>query len=129
MRDAATQLPIQGATVQAVDSQGFVIDAFTTDANGQYAFNNLLPGSYTFVFTASGYGSQTKGATVTSNTTTILDAELTRIAGTLTGTVTDPGSAPIPNATVTVFFNNVQIASVLTDASGNYTIPGLAPGS
>ncbi|MCM2605594.1 carboxypeptidase regulatory-like domain-containing protein [Rossellomorea marisflavi] len=129
VRDAATQLPIQGATVQAVDSQGFVIDAFTTDANGQYAFNNLLPGPYTFVFTASGYGSQTKGATVTSNTTTILDAELTRIAGTLTGTVTDPGSAPIPNATVTVFFNNVQIASVLTDASGNYTIPGLAPGS
>ncbi|MEW4288285.1 carboxypeptidase regulatory-like domain-containing protein [Rossellomorea marisflavi] len=129
VRDAATQLPIQGATVQAIDSQGFVIDAFTTNASGQYTFANLLPGSYTFVFTATGYGSQTKGATVISNTTTILDAELAQIAGTLTGTITDPGSAPIPNATVTIFQNNVQIASVLTDAAGNYTIPGLSPGS
>ncbi|MEW4224362.1 carboxypeptidase regulatory-like domain-containing protein [Rossellomorea marisflavi] len=129
VRDAATLLPIQGATVQAIDSQGFVIDAFTTNASGQYTFANLLPGSYTFVFTANGYGSQTKGATVVSNTTTILDAELAQIAGTLTGTITDPGSAPIPNATVTIFQNNVQIASVLTDASGNYTIPGLSPGS
>ncbi|GLI84555.1 hypothetical protein ANABIO32_22650 [Rossellomorea marisflavi] len=129
VRDAATLLPIQGATVQAIDSQGFVIDAFNTDASGQYTFANLLPGSYTFVFTANGYGSRTEGATVTAGGTTILDAELTKIAGTLTGTITDPASAPIPNATVTVFQNNIQIASVLTDGSGNYSIPGLAPGS
>lgn len=127
VRDAVTQLPIVGATVQAIDSQGVVIDAFVTDVNGQYAFNNLLPGSYTFVFTAAGYGSETRGAVVISNQTIILDAELTRIAGTLTGTITDPSTAPIAGAVVTVFLDNIQIASVLTDAAGQYTIPGLAP--
>ncbi|KML32346.1 carboxypeptidase regulatory-like domain-containing protein [Rossellomorea marisflavi] len=128
-RDVATQLPIPGTAVQAIDSQGFVVGTTFTDAGGIFTFSTLQPGSYSFVFTAAGYGGVTRGAVVASNVTTVVDAELTRIAGTLSGTVTDPGSTPILGATVTVFSNNIQIASVLTDSSGHYTVPGLSPGS
>ncbi|MFW0779053.1 carboxypeptidase regulatory-like domain-containing protein [Rossellomorea marisflavi] len=129
VRDAATLLPIQGATVQVIDGQGVVSGTLSTDVTGVYTFASLRPGSYSLVFSAPGYGSVTNGAVVTSNAITVVDAPLTRIAGTLSGTVTGPGSLPIPGAVVTVYANNVQIASVLTDLAGNYTVPGLSPGS
>ncbi|MHC8520973.1 MSCRAMM family protein [Rossellomorea sp. H39__3] len=129
VRDAATLLPIQGATVQVINGQRVVSGTLSTDVTGVYTFASLRPGSYSLVFSAPGYGSVTNGAVVTSNAITVVDAPLTRIAGTLSGTVTGPGSLPIPGAVVTVYANNVQIASVLTDLAGNYTVPGLSPGS
>lgn len=38
--------PLSGVTVQLLNAQGNVIQTTQTDANGQYRFDNLLPGTY-----------------------------------------------------------------------------------
>ena len=127
--DSETMSAISGASVQAVNSQNIIVESTTTNGSGQYSFGSLLPGSYSLIFTANGYATQTLGAVVTSNTVTIVDATLSRIAGALVGTVQDPNAAAIPGATVTVFLNNIQVGSVISDSNGNYMVPGLPPGS
>ncbi|PFG05371.1 carboxypeptidase regulatory-like domain-containing protein [Bacillus sp. es.034] len=127
--DADTLTAISGASVQAINSQNVIVASTTTDGSGQYSFTSLTPGSYTLLFTASGYATQTLGAIVVSNTVTIVDAALSRLSGALIGTVQDPNASAIPGATVTVFQNNIQISSAITDANGQYMVPGLPPGS
>lgn len=53
------------------------------------------------------------------------------IYATLTGTVTDPTGAVVPNASVTVHNNetNTDFRTVQTDASGNYTVTNLPAGN
>jgi len=43
--------PIAGATVSLVDESGNVVATTITDANGQYKFDNVIPGKYTVKFT------------------------------------------------------------------------------
>lgn len=127
--DSDTMAAISGATVQAVNSQNVIVAAATTDGSGQFGFDSLLRGSYSLIFTANGYATQNLGAIVNSNTTTIVNAFLSKLAGALAGTVQDPNAVAIPDATVTIFQNNIQIGSVVTDVNGNYMVPGLPPGS
>lgn len=127
--DSDTMLAISGASIQAINSQNVVVATTTTNGSGQYSFNSLLPGSYSITFTANGYATQTVGAVVSSSAVTTVNASLTRLAGALTGTVQDPNAASIPGASVTVFQNNIQIGSVITDATGTYMVPGLPSGS
>lgn len=127
--DDDTLAVISGASVQAVNSQNVIVGSTTTNGSGQYSFDSLLPGSYSLIFTANGYATQTRGAVVTSNTVTIVNAALSRLAGALAGTVQDPNVVALPGATVTVFRNNIQIGSVITDSNGNYMVNGLPPGS
>ncbi|MBW3113649.1 carboxypeptidase regulatory-like domain-containing protein [Bacillus sp. MCCB 382] len=129
VRDSETMLVISGASVQAVNSQNIVVASTTTNGSGQYSFSSLLPGSYSLIFTANGYGSQTLGGVVTSNAITTVDASLNRLAGALAGIVQDPNAVAIAGATVTIFQNNIQIGSVITDSTGNYMVSGLPPGS
>ena len=44
--DEEDHAPIAGATVELLDARGQVLEETTTDANGEYAFTNLLPGTY-----------------------------------------------------------------------------------
>jgi large repetitive protein len=127
--DGATLGAIAGASVQAVNSQNVIVANTTTNGSGQYSFDSLLPGSYSLIFTADGYGTQNLGALVVSNTTTTVNVFLSRLAGALVGTVQDLNAVPIAGATVTVFQNNIQIGSVITDANGNYMVSGLPSGS
>ncbi|UTE75620.1 carboxypeptidase regulatory-like domain-containing protein [Rossellomorea sp. KS-H15a] len=127
--DSETTSAITGASVQAVNSQNVIVASTTTNGSGQYSLSSLLPGSYSLIFTANGYATQTLGAVVTSNAVTIVDAALLKLAGALIGTVQDPNAVAIPGATVTVFQNNIQVGSVITDSNGNYMVSGLPPGS
>jgi len=45
----ASNDPIEGATVHLVDASGTTIDSTTTDANGEYRFAELRPGTYRVV--------------------------------------------------------------------------------
>ncbi|MFI8687005.1 carboxypeptidase regulatory-like domain-containing protein [Rossellomorea sp. NPDC077527] len=127
--DSETMLAIAGVSVQAVNSQNVIVASTMTNGSGQYSFDSLLPGSYSLIFTAIGYATQTLGGVVTSNATTTVDASLTRQAGALVGTVQDPNAVAIAGATVTIFQNNIQIGSVITDSNGDYMVAGLSPGS
>lgn len=50
-------------------------------------------------------------------------------SSTITGTVTDSTGAVIPSATVTVINQETNVASTtVTDESGSFTVPYLAPG-
>lgn len=52
------------------------------------------------------------------------------IAATITGSVTDPTGAVVPNAAVTIHNTNTNtdVRTVMTDSAGNYTATNLQPG-
>ncbi|MCX5922732.1 MAG: carboxypeptidase regulatory-like domain-containing protein [Candidatus Dependentiae bacterium] len=86
--DATTTDPIAGVTIGIFDGPEFLVSVIT-DANGNYQVDDLTPGDYTVIATASNYQIQTKTATVNSNTTTVVNFALASNPGSLSGTVTD----------------------------------------
>ncbi|MFN3152565.1 SdrD B-like domain-containing protein [Bremerella sp.] len=47
--DSATERPVVGATIHLYDADGNLLKSTVTDANGDYFFGELLPGTYTVV--------------------------------------------------------------------------------
>ncbi|MFI4873940.1 MAG: SdrD B-like domain-containing protein, partial [Blastopirellula sp. JB062] len=47
--EEAYNSPLEGVIVRLYDSQGNLVEETTTDANGDYVFDGLLPGTYTVV--------------------------------------------------------------------------------
>ncbi|WP_179107331.1 carboxypeptidase regulatory-like domain-containing protein [Sediminibacillus massiliensis] len=127
--DDDNQSPISDAVIQVINAQNIVVATATTDASGEYTVEQLYPGSYSLVFTANGYSNQTLGAIVASNSTTVVNANLSRLAGALTGNVQSSGGDPISGAQVSVYQNNILVITALTDNNGDYLITGLAPGT
>jgi len=119
--DAEDGSPIAGATV----SDG--TRTTTTDAAGAYTIVDVPPGTYQVTASKSGYESSSVTVTVLEETTAVANLSLTRIIvpGTITGSVTDAeeGSA-IGGATVTD-----GTRTTTTDASGEYTIADVSPGT
>ncbi|MEP7189466.1 MAG: carboxypeptidase regulatory-like domain-containing protein, partial [Roseiflexaceae bacterium] len=116
--DSATSNPIQGATV------AYAGGSTSTDAGGNYTFNNVAPGEVLVTFSKIGYATISRTQTVAGGATATLNVALTP-PGTIVGKVTDSSnSSPIAGATV--LYNG---GSVTTDASGNYTIASLPAGS
>jgi protocatechuate 3,4-dioxygenase beta subunit len=101
----------------------------TTDPNGDYTMDSLEPGEKTFTFSRSGYIAQQKTVTVAAGKDSRLDVQLSN-GMKATGLVVTDGGAAVPDATV-----RAMSASDMnggreghTDASGAFTIEGLAPG-
>ncbi|MBU7592485.1 carboxypeptidase regulatory-like domain-containing protein [Metabacillus halosaccharovorans] len=129
VNDSGSLAPIPNVNIQVANSQNIVVATAVTNVNGQYTIDQLLPGSYTLIFTADGYSNVTLGAIVTANGTAIVNAVLSRLAGALMGNVQNPQGNPLSGASVSVLQNNVFIQTALTDENGNYMITGLAPGT
>ncbi|WP_226526993.1 carboxypeptidase regulatory-like domain-containing protein [Metabacillus niabensis] len=127
VNDSGSLALIPNVNIQVVNAQNIVVLTAVTNVNGQYTTDQLLPGSYTLIFTADGYSNETLGAIVTANSTSIVNAALSRMAGALMGNIQNPQGNPLSGASVSVFQNNVLIQTALTDANGNYMITGLAP--
>ncbi|MBN9654118.1 carboxypeptidase regulatory-like domain-containing protein [Halobacillus sp. GSS1] len=121
---------IPGAEVHLVNNSNVVLSTAITDAQGEYTFNGVTPGSYVLTVSASTYQSETRGTTVQSNAATVEDFQLPGSPGTVAGTVRNEANVVIPNATVEVLdlANNV-IATATTNPMGMYTIDQLAPGT
>jgi len=99
----------------------------TTDAAGEYAIADVAPGSYEVTASKEGYESSSVMVTVLEGDTAVADLSLTWIIvpGIITGTVTDAeDGSRIAGATVTA---GTRITT--TDASGEYTIGDLLPGT
>lgn len=126
--DSVTTNPIMNALVAVFNGPVF-IDATTTNSNGSYALTELDPGNYTVVASTVGFQSEIMEASVAPNRITIVNFALNTPPGTITGTVTDASSNPIPGATIDVFQGVTLIASVLTDQNGEYSISEFATGN
>jgi hypothetical protein len=130
--------PVEGIRIDlhAAGTQGS-LGSTTTDGDGQYAFDAVLPGSYKVQFSdasavhvgewhddAAGHASAT-AVTVTRDATAVVDATLALTPGTVTGTVSGP-DGPLAGITVTASPGG---ASTTTDSSGHYELDGLDPGT
>ncbi len=140
--------PVIGTDVVLLDDQGLDIQAVQTDGAGNYIFNGLGSGDY-YVRTLNNLGYQdrlhavptdivcdpdcnvflaTRIALGASSAVSGIDFTLTQ-AGSIAGTVTDGGFAPLSGVTVEAY--NVlgnRVGSALSGPDGSYLIGGLGNG-
>jgi protocatechuate 3,4-dioxygenase beta subunit len=142
----AGEAGIAGVTVNLLDASGNVAGTAVTDANGNYNFADLIPGTYSVQFVApTGYNFSNLG-----NGTT---APITLTSGEYNGTldaglfqkaslgdfvwhdlnadgIQDAGEAGIASVTANLIDANGNIvSSTTTDANGNYKFAELIPGT
>ncbi|WP_404354763.1 carboxypeptidase regulatory-like domain-containing protein [Cytobacillus firmus] len=131
IRNASNNSPIGLATVELLNANGIFISSTTADGAGEYTFGNLAPGNYQIRAFAPNYGTIIAGSTVTAGNSTTTDIYLIPDSGSLQGLVMDSETMNgIPDATVQVVNSqNIVVASVLTDGSGQYSVGNLLPGS
>jgi len=115
---------ISGATVS--DSGGA---SATTNASGAYTLSGLAAGSHSLTASAAGFTASQPLPTsvIAGQTTSGANFSLTPspTTGAVAGTVTSSAGGAISGATVT---DTASAISTSTDASGNYTLGGLAAG-
>lgn len=109
-----------------------------TIVDGEYVLEDLDPGTYTILFSKSGYGASTPATvTVTAGASTLLDAALTPSAevedGTISGIITDTSDLPIASAFVGLYTAvagapEELIAVTYTNIEGKYMFGGVEAG-
>ena len=127
--DFITTLPIEGATVQAV--QGItVIAATTTSAYGTYTMSGLPPGSYTVQANKVHYQAGTTSGTVTPGGTLTANIALHPNTGSIAGSVTDASmDGPVSGATVALSEGGSPVSSTTTASDGTYSLSSINPGT
>jgi YD repeat-containing protein len=125
---AADSTPVNGALVEILKSN-VVIASGTTAPTGSYSIN-LSPGTYDVRVSASGFGNVvSQGKVVAVGAPTSFSAALPA-PGSDTGTVTSSsGATPIVGAQIAALQNNVAVSTAVADASGNFSITNLSPGT
>jgi protocatechuate 3,4-dioxygenase beta subunit len=121
---------IIGATIDVV-LNNIVVAKTITDENGNYKMSGLSPDRYTVIFGADAYSPITLGAVILDNETTVINAELQPIFGSLSGNIQDDIGSILSGAVILVknADSDVLISRKITDTNGNYVIGELFPGS
>ena len=129
VRDAATSARIAGAVVVVTDAQGEVIASADTGEDGEFAFDDLVAGTFVVAVTADGHRPYALSVEVTGQGTTRCELALhagVRVRGTVRG-----GSAGLllADARVTLVdaAGNV-VATATTGPDGTYSFEDLDPG-
>lgn len=127
---AQTSDPISGATIRVIKGSDSVVATTVTAPDGTYSILGIKNGNYTVEASFPDLQTESIGARVKNNQTTIVNLALLQNPGMISGTVTDTSmpAVPISGALVQVFQNEIEIASTLTDLGGNYTVSDLPPG-
>ncbi|GMK37253.1 hypothetical protein PCCS19_03060 [Paenibacillus sp. CCS19] len=125
--DAESGEPLAGASIRVVNAEGITLQTAVSGAEGTYVVTSLAPGGYTVNFLEEGYAAETVGAIVTSGVSTPIHVTLEKLAGALSGKVTDLNGLPLPDVVIRAYRNNIIIARVSTTEDGTYTIGNLAP--
>jgi uncharacterized repeat protein (TIGR01451 family)/fimbrial isopeptide formation D2 family protein len=149
------EAPVPGVTVTLLDADGNELATTTTDTDGAYLFDGLVPGDYTVTFTVpDGYvtsptdagdddAADSDGTSVDVNLEPgehdpTIDLGLYRPASlgdfvwldADRDGIQDEGEAPVPGVTVTLLdAEGNELATTTTDADGAYLFDGLAPGT
>jgi len=143
--DSTGTVGIASVDVQACDLNGYWYYGVNTDSSGYYTLYGLPAGNYKIQFTTNwavgnyvgewyndknAFESADTVSVTVGVTTTDIDAQLAD-GGAISGRVTDGSNNGIENVNVNIYdLNNSDncVNSTATDSSGNYTVPGLAPG-
>jgi Carboxypeptidase regulatory-like domain len=145
VRDASTHAALPGVAVTVYDAAGNFVQSTRTDESGAYRLNGLATGAYRVEFDASSLGnylpqfyngkasldSADAVNVVAGQTLSGIDAGL-EAGGQVSGTVTAASThLPVEGVNVSVFAAGSRrpVGSRVTDASGKYTVSGLATGS
>ncbi|WP_028596783.1 carboxypeptidase regulatory-like domain-containing protein [Paenibacillus assamensis] len=126
--DADTGLPIPGTLVEILGANRLVFATTVTDANGAYAVAGLAAGNDRVRFTATNYGVQLLGVTVSPGSDMQLNTQLQANPGALTGTVTDSLGEALAGISIRIVNSlGLTLATANTDASGNFAIDFILP--
>ena len=123
-----TGAPISGAVVAVLQGPEQVAAALT-DMYGQYVVENLAPGQYAVVASASSYQTEAVSGAVVSGNSSAVSFLLRSTPGSLQGLVTDVSMAPIGGAEISVQQRGMIIATAFTEPDGTYFISGFASGA
>jgi hypothetical protein len=101
----------------------------TSDSAGNYSLAALSPGTYTVTATRSGWGSQSKNASVAAGGNTILNFAMAT-SGIISGTVKNSSGAGVAGASVTFKGGVLGISkTVTTSSTGSYSSSWIPIGS
>ncbi|MDR7252063.1 protocatechuate 3,4-dioxygenase beta subunit [Nocardioides sp. BE266] len=128
--------PIEDASIQVYNAADGTTETFgSTRADGSWVVG-VDPGSYKVRFSASGYAFEYYSNKATLATADVVGAgaNLGQVTlskgGVVQGGITNGAGVPLERARATVYTTSgSQVGSDLTDATGNYRIEGVAPGS
>jgi len=141
------EVGIPGVTITLRDAAGNVVATTTTDANGNYSFPNVTPGTYTITETQpTQFGDPAGGPfapnvrTVTVATTPVTNQNFGDTPGGISGTVYEDrnndgikqsGEPGIAGVTVTLFdaVTGAVVGTTTTAADGTYNFNGLPAGT
>lgn len=115
------------AGIKVVDVNGTVIGFAVTNENGTFAVGNLPEGTFAITVVAPNHTSATEGITITSGQIVDITFNLSPEPGSIIGNVSDDNGEPLPGAMVSVLYNEIILASVISDASGHFTFRNLQP--
>ena len=122
--DQTTGQPLSGVSISLAENAGFKT---TTNSTGGFALSGVPGGSYTLQVSLAGYQPVSLSITaVAGQTLTVGPIGLVPIPTTanLKGTIKNNSGQVLQNVIVAAGNN-----STLTDASGNYLLTGIAPGT
>ncbi|MEZ6063698.1 MAG: carboxypeptidase regulatory-like domain-containing protein [Planctomycetaceae bacterium] len=128
--DATTSQPVADVTV-IVDSLDGNVRTVRSDENGFYSIEGVTSGTVTVIARITGAAeTRIDNVAVMQNVTTAnvnLPIDFSTL-GTVTGTVT-AGGQPVANAGVDLEISATIIIAGTTDENGQFTIPGVEPGT
>lgn len=122
--------PLIGTVINVFLNNNLVASV-NTNETGTYTIPNLAPGNYTVNALAQNFQSQVKGAQVSAFQTTTVNFALIPDPGVLTGTIIDTNGNTVSGTIINVRTNagGAVIGNAVSDQSGLYTVPNLAPGN
>ena len=107
-----------------------VLSSGLTDANGNFVFPNLAPGSYIVTVSAANYQTFSLSVQVVSDQTTTTTIALQDNPGAISGVVIDSSSMqPLSGVVIDLLQGLNLVATTQTDANGEYVLSQLPPGS
>ncbi|GAA2335469.1 MFS transporter [Saccharopolyspora halophila] len=120
---------VAGAMVVLTDVRGEVVATDTTQSDGDYAFADLVGGSYALTVNAEGYRPVATPVTVTDGEQVELDVAL-QTGAELSGVIRSANlGAPVPDARVTLLdTTGAVVSAATTDIDGRYHFTDLPDG-